>query len=247
MRKTISNTFAAFLFIGLAFSLTANAQLRGYQQILVEDGATVPVETEPAQSTATSATPQPPRTGKAAATDYFRQREKKEQKQTFERAPSSSERVLMIHLGTFLNDKAHRWGNKLRDEDVGTAQLGVSYRVGEWTNSMDLFFRAEFMSYDIDNDRPLKLSVMPIVAFPDARSAFPIYFGAGAGLGVFFEQAEDESDLSIDYALIVGARFPDLFEYGGLFFETGLKGHVHLLSSGQQDGVFISAGALFNF
>jgi len=32
-----------------------------------------------------------------------------------------------------------------------------------------------------------------------------------------------------------------------LVLETGLKGQVHLLSSGQHDGVFISAGTVFVF
>jgi hypothetical protein len=88
---------------------------------------------------------------------------------------------------------------------------------------------------------------MPIIAFPDARSNFPLYFGVGAGLGIFFEQIGDESDLSFDYAVITGLRFPDLFPWGGLILETGLKGQVNLLSSGQHDGVFLSVGTVFIF
>lgn len=192
------------------------------------------------------------KTGKAAATDYFKKREKSRESSVQREVAASGggasgDRVLMLHIGTFINDKAYRWGKHNSSEDPGEANIGVTYRIGEWRNSMDLFFRAEVMSYDIDDERPVKLSLMPILAFPDSRSNFPLYFGAGAGVGVFFRQAGDESDLSFDYALLIGARFPEMFDSGGLFFETGLKGQVHLLSSGQHDGVFLSAGYMFSF
>lgn len=207
-------------------------------QILIEDPskgvADAPVEP-----------PAKPKVGQGAASDYFKKRDQRHE-QT--RDPSAlGARVLMLHLGNFINDKAYRWGSKNRVEDPGQANIGVTYRIGEWKSSMDLFFRAEVISYKIDDERPVKLSVMPIVAFPDSRSNFPLYFGAGAGAGIFFQQIGDESDLSFDYALLVGARFPEMFDNGGLFLETGLKGHVHLVSSGQQDGVFLAFGYMFSF
>ncbi|OFZ12443.1 MAG: hypothetical protein A2Z20_06645 [Bdellovibrionales bacterium RBG_16_40_8] len=202
------------------------------------------MEDSPKSPSSRRAQAESPKLGRDAATDYFKQRENKT-----ERKPNQSggDRVLMLHGGTFLNDKAYRWGSKHKTEEPGEIMLGVTYRVGEWKNSMDLNFRAELVSYSIDSERPLKLSVMPIISFPDARSEFPLYFGAGAGAGIFFKQVGEESDLSFDYAIIIGSRFPTLFDVWGLFFETGLKGHVHLLSSGQQDGVFLAAGGIFEF
>lgn len=189
-----------------------------------------------------------PRVGKAAAMDYFKTREaNRSEDQSGRSVASERDRVLMLYLGTFINDKAYRWGSLSRQEDVGKGIFGVNYRVGEWRKSMDLYFRAEFTSYEIDDEKPLKFSVMPIVTFPDVRSDFPLYFGAGLGPGIFFKQTGDESDLALDYALLIGARFLDIFETGGLFFETGLKGQVHLLSSGQHDGVFLSGGGIFSF
>jgi hypothetical protein len=213
-------------------------------QILIEDperGISAPV-----------ARAEETKVGRSAATDYFKKRQASRASDDGEssgRRPDAeiSDRVMMLHVGTFVNDTAYRWGRDNKIESPGEAQLGVTYRVGEWKSSMDLYFRAELMSYDIANERPLKLSVMPIIAFPDVRSDFPLYFGAGAGVGIFFKQIGDESDLSFDYAIIVGARFPELFDFGGLFFETGLKGQVNLLSNGQHDGVFIAGGAIFNF
>lgn len=188
-----------------------------------------------------------PKVGRDAAAEYFKKREPKSASRTTS-SFEGSDRVLMLHAGTFINDKAYRWGRDGKTEDPGEAMFGVTYRVGEWKRSMDLMVRADLISYSIDEVTPVKLSIMPIVAFPDARSEFPLYFGLGMGAGVFFKQAGDESDLSFDYALLIGARFSDLLDSGiGLFVETGLKGQVHLLSSGQQDGVFLATGAIFSF
>lgn len=199
-----------------------------YAQVLVEDPGTTQV-------------------GPKAAENYFIKRKEKEAPRAVA-SDGGGDRFMSLHVGTFMNDKAYRWGTKKRAEDVGKGFLGVTYRVGEWKSSMDLFFRAELMSYDVDTEDPVKLSVMPIIAFPDVRSSFPVYFGAGLGAGVFFKQAGSESDLSLDYALIVGGRFQGLFDSSaGLFIESGLKGHILLLSSGQQDGVYLSAGGIFEF
>lgn len=217
-----------------------------FAQILIDD----PARTAPGRPYAQG---EKPKVGKGAATDYFKKREAVRENEperdvaAMKGGGATGDRVLMMHIGTFINDKAYRWGSRNSVEDPGQANIGVTYRIGEWRNSMDLFFRAEVLSYEIDDERPLKLSLMPILAFPDSRSNFPLYFGAGGGLGVFFRQAGDESDLSIDYALLVGARFAEMFDNGGLFFETGLKGHIHMLSSGQQDGVFLAAGYMFSF
>jgi hypothetical protein len=167
------------------------------------------------------------------------------------RAPSSvsegGPRYMAFQVGTFVSDKQYRWGNKMHNDDVGNLITSVSYRMGQWQSSMDLLLRAEFMTYDIDGEMPRKLSILPVVTFPDVESNFPVYFGAGAGLGVFFSQVRSESDLSLDYQLLVGARFLNMWENGGLVFETGLKGSVFLASSGQFNGVFITGGAGFNF
>jgi hypothetical protein len=215
-----------------------------YAQILVDEGTTN--ESSPSE---------PTKVGKEAATDYFKAREnrrvaRREDDTVVERHPDSShggDRYLTIHFGTFVNDKAYRWGQHSSDSNVGGGMLGVTYRVGEWKSSMDLLLRAELMAYDIDSQHPVKLSLMPIIAFPDSRSDFPVYFGAGAGPGIFFNQVSGASDLSLDYALLIGGRFAHVFGENGLFLETGLKGQFFLLSEGQQQGIFIAAGGVFVF
>jgi hypothetical protein len=185
--------------------------------------------------------------GEKAARGYFEDRESTQSKSSSRGPAQAGTRYLSLHFGSFINDKQYRWGDRDRQEDVGELIAGLDYRMGQWTQSMDLLLRAELVSYDIDNENPLKLSLMPVVTFPDLEGGFPLYFGAGAGVGVFFRQLENESDLSFDYNLLAGVRFPEMFEGGGLIFETGLKGQVHILSSGQFSGVYLTVGGVFSF
>ena len=182
--------------------------------------------------------------GEKAARKYFQAREGG--KKAARRAVDA-DRFMALYFGGFVSDKQHRWGRQEREEDVGEVIFGVDYRVGEWVSSMDMMLRAELLSYELDDENPLLLNLMPIVTFPDFKGGFPLYFGAGAGVGVFFRQLENESDLSLNYNVLAGVRFPELFEKGGLMLETGLLGHVHVLSSGQFSGVYLKVGSVFAF
>ncbi len=155
-------------------------------------------------------------------------------------------RYLSLHVGGFIDQDVYRWGDR-DNQDVGQLNTGVSYKVGEWTQAMDLLFRADFTTFHLLERRALKMSLLPVVTFPDSGSQFPLYFGAGAGLGVFFKQAPGFSSLSLDYQILAGARFFDVFQGAGLMFEGGLKNHVHLFSKGQHNGIFFTAGTVFRF
>lgn len=143
--------------------------------------------------------------------------------------------------------QSYDWGKNGQEDDVGKNQFGVTYRVGEWYNSMDLLLRMDYSEFDVGGETPNKLSFVPMITFPDATSRFPLYFGAGAGLGVFFKQASGKSALSLDYQLIAGARFFNIFENTGFFIEAGLKNHLLILSSGQFNGTFLATGLVFTF
>lgn len=222
----------------LAATLTSNVATA---QILVEDSNSnqAPVY----ENT------QKPKTGEGAARQYFNKRENNRSESTSYDSGrgSQGERYMAIQIGSFVNDTAYRWGDNRKNEDVGEMILGVSYRIGEWVNSADLLARIEFTQFDIDGESPKKLSFMPIISFPDVKSGFPLYFGGGAGLGVFLKQLSDESSLVIDYNLHLGARFMDMFPSGGVLIETGLRGDIHLIGSGQFDGVYVSVGGAFTF
>jgi hypothetical protein len=153
---------------------------------------------------------------------------------------------LALHIGGYVDSAAYKWGPD-EAKDVGKLTAGVTYRMGEWTNTMDLLLRVDFNSFDLAGSKPLKMSILPMIVFPEAESKFPLYFGIGAGPGIFFKQLSQESNLSLDYQLIAGVRLFDLIENVGFSIETGLKNHLHLLSDGQHNGVFVAGGVVFSF
>lgn len=195
----------------------------------------------------------PSLTGKKAADQYFKKRKssrvnRHQPPRVTSRTPAAvgAPRYLSLHFGTFFSEETYKWGHENKD-DVGKFTAAVSYRIGEWTNSMDLLFRADFISYQVDDEKPYKISLLPMITFPDANSEFPLYFGGGVGLGVFFKQVGDESSLSLDYQLVAGGRFFNVLDGIGLSIEGGMKNQLHLLSDGQHQGVFASIGTVFAF
>ncbi|MCB0411463.1 MAG: hypothetical protein KDD22_02985 [Bdellovibrionales bacterium] len=185
--------------------------------------------------------------GEPAARKYFKERKKEVPSEHRSSSHTSNyDRYLSLHVGSFFNERSYRWGATAQD-GVGRLNAGVTYRVGEWTNSMDLLFRADFETFRLNEGRANKLSLLPMITFPDANSGFPLYFGGGAGVGIFFKQLRDESDLSFDYQLVVGARIMNVTDGFGIMLETGLKNHILLLSDGQFNGVFFAAGGVFQF
>lgn len=167
------------------------------------------------------------------------------------RKPSASEgggqRYLQVQVGSYVSDRAYRWGKDL-ETDVGGFQAGFTYRLGEWTGTADLNLRVDYSTYDLSKGDARKLSFLLMFALPDAMSYFPLYFGVGLGPGVFLAQVPDKSSLSLDYQLVVGLRFFNVFGSTGFFIESGIKDHFHLLSSGQfAEGVFLSLGPVFTF
>lgn len=191
-----------------------------------------------------------PKVGRSAAAKYF----ESDQKRSVAAEPQSSgggggDRVLMLHLGTFTSSESFYWTRSGRIDDVAKATLGLTYRMDEFTSSMDANLRVDFTTYKFKDQEvdPLKMSFIYLITFPDAASGFPLYFGIGGGAGVYFRQIKNESNLSFDYQLVAGARFMNISNGAGFFIESGLKNHLHLLSDGQLNGVFLAGGAIFTF
>lgn len=182
-----------------------------------------------------------PRVGRDAAAKYFQKRE------PAQFSGSSAEHYLALHFGKYMGSQAYEWGKRGREDNVGGLNGGVTYRVGEWINSMDLNIRIDYQEFEVLGENTSKLSIMPLITFPDSASRFPLYFGFGGGLGVFFKQLEDKSPISFDYQLVLGARFFDIYENTGFFIESGLKNHLHLLTTGQLNGTFLTFGMVFTF
>ncbi|HEY8270294.1 MAG TPA: hypothetical protein VIG33_05355, partial [Pseudobdellovibrionaceae bacterium] len=198
-----------------------------------------------------------PRVGREVASKYFEKQNSDAGEQGEEADSSSkpssysssgpSDHYLALHFGKMMNSTAYEWGTESKQTNVGDFTTGLTYRVGEWKNSMDLNIRIDFIQFNVTGNgepKPLKMSILPLITFPDAAAKFPLYFGFGMGPGVFFRQSDGEASLALDYQLIAGARFFDVFENAGFFIESGLKNHLQLWNSGQFNGTFLSAGAV---
>lgn len=189
-----------------------------------------------------------PKTGKQKAQEYFQaDAEKSKQNGSSSEGPvGADDHYLALHVGQFMQSETWLWGQKEKQKDNGKGSFGVTYRFDEWGQT-DLNVRFELNEFSVVDQKPLKFSILPIILFPEAGSKFPLYFGAGAGLGVFLKQVEGESNLSFDYQIFMGARFFNVYGSSGFFIETGLKNHLLLLSDGQFNGTYLSLGALFTF
>lgn len=192
-----------------------------------------------------------PKTGRDAAAKYMAPRRPAQDGVNTEsissRPVSAESHYLALHLGAYISDSAYKWGGVENPKDVGKWNLGITYRVGEWVNSMDLAIRVDVSSFQLHEGQATKLSFLPVIMLPDSKSKFPLYFGAGVGAGVFVNQVEKESPLSLDYQVFAGARFFDLIGTTGFFIEAGLKNHLFLLSDGQFNGTFAAIGTVFSF
>lgn len=190
-----------------------------------------------------------PKVGTEAARKYFKKKTTSGFKTTS--APTKSplptgNRYLSLQVGGFLNQDTYNWGTQ-KNRDVGVLNAGVTYKIGEWTGSMDLLFKGDVTTFNLEEGRAVKISFVPAITFPDAASGFPLYFGAGAGLGIFFKQISKESALSLDYTVFAGTRIYNVFKQVGLLLEAGIKNHFLLLSDGQHNGVYAAAGVVFLF
>ncbi len=183
--------------------------------------------------------------GTEKAREYFKER-KRESSAVASPSAGAAPRFLALHLGSYFSDQGYKWG-KGNQEDIGRLNAGVTYRMGEWVNSADWSLRIDFTSFELDDGLARKLSFGAILSFPDANSRFPLYFGGGLGMGFFIKQLEDESPITLDYALFGGARFFDVIDAVGFMVEAGLKNHLHLLSDGQFNGVYFNVGTVFAF
>ncbi len=186
-----------------------------------------------------------PQVGREAAAKYFQPRTPAQTFNPESRGPS--DHYLALNFGRYMSSQSYEWSKNGQEDDVGRNGFGVTYRIGEWYRSMDLKMRIDYQEFAVAGEHPTKISFVPIISFPDASSKFPLYFGAGIGLGIFMKQVPAKSVLSLDYQLMVGAQFLDIFENTGFFVEAGLKNHLHILSSGQFNGTFLSGGLVFTF
>ena len=154
---------------------------------------------------------------------------------------------MALHIGGFLSSDSFQWGASPHISNTGNLTAGLTYRMNPLGRLADWALRVDFIGYTLPEGKSLQVAFLPLLLFPESSSKFPIYFGIGAGLGIFPTQLPGESVLGIHYQLLAGVRFFNVLGSTGFFLETGLKNHFFLLSDGQFNGLFLTAGALFTF
>lgn len=169
------------------------------------------------------------------ARSYFSQRE-----------TNFNQRYLNFYLYNSLKDRSYSWGEEANSQLLKWS-LGISYKWDKFGDFGDSIFKLKMSSFDINNTSVYKNSLLIGVSFPDVDSGFPFYFGASIGGGVFFNQINSESILSLDYQLYLGLRFINIYNTMGAFIEGGFDNHFFLLSSGQYDNMYLAVGLSFVF
>ncbi len=195
-----------------------------------------------------------PKVGKSAAARYFQRSvaqngsEAAQQKIASTVEPlSADDHFLTFGLSNYVSSDAYKWGQAGKEEKVGKWGLDMMYRIGLYSKVIDEGIRVSYNEFEAVSQRASKLSFMYGLTLPDAGSQFPLYFGAAMGPGVFLNQLENESSLTLDYQLYLGLRLFNVFENTGFYIEGGLKNHLQLTSDGQLNGSYISAGGVFTF
>ena len=154
--------------------------------------------------------------------------------------------MLQLHWGQYVSSEAYSWGDQSPVDQAGAATYGITYLLNEW-HGLDFNVRADFSEYAVQSSRAQKLSLLPLLTFPRVETRFPLYFGAGLGGGVFLSQLTNKSVLALDYQLVLGARFLELYGSLGTFVEVAMKNSFFVLSTGQFIGSSLATGLMFNF
>lgn len=192
----------------------------------------------------------PPKVGRDAAAKYFEKRNgAQDVSDKIQHKVLSGGALHYLSLGVshYAASQSYLWGRQGQQEGIAKDGIDMTYRAGEMYRFMDLSLRISYNEFSLGGEDGSKLSFMPLLSFPEASAKFPLYFGIGAGVGVFLTQVNGKSPLSLDYQLVIGSRFLDIFENTGFFVEAGLKNHLLLTSSGQMNGTFMAGGLVFTF
>ncbi|MBE8221965.1 MAG: hypothetical protein HAW60_04465 [Bdellovibrionales bacterium] len=157
-----------------------------------------------------------------------------------------NQRYLNFYLYNSLKDVAYSWGED-KQEQLLKWSAGISYKWDNFVGFGDSIFKIKTSSFNIKGRSILKNSLLFGVSFPDIDSGFPFYFGASIGGGVFFNQIDSESVLSLDYQAYIGLRLINIYKSLGTFIEWGLDNHFLVLSTGQYDNMYLAVGLSFVF
>ena len=154
------------------------------------------------------------------------------------------------HLGLYLGTSLY---GETTDQDTfnpfSSFVFGLSQRISEYPAIGDLSIRVELLSMKFaDKKREWLVDVVPVFSLPDVRSGFPVYVGAGGGLGLFPRHiVRKEPVLSFNARLFAGVRVLDWYENMGFFGEVSVKTQFPVYDAKLYMEVLLTFGSLFSF
>ena len=154
------------------------------------------------------------------------------------------------HLGLYLGTSLY---GETTDQDTfkpfSSFVFGLSQRIREFPAIGDLSIRVELLSMKFaDKKREWLVDVVPVFSLPDVRSGFPVYVGAGGGVGLFPRHiVKKEPVLSFNARLFAGVRVIDWYENMGFFGEVSVKTQFPVYDAKLYMEVFLTLGGLFSF
>lgn len=158
----------------------------------------------------------------------------------------SGHRILQFQLGSAIRSSGTLWGAPSWS-GRGQFRASVSYGFDGW-RGFDQEMRIDYQEYRFPGTtQPRKWSLSSIFVFPRSIHYFPLYFGLGGGLALFFNQLPGESELGLDYQLLIGLRFYRLWGSVGVAIEFNQNGHLFLLSDGQAHQSSLMFGLVADF
>ena len=116
-----------------------------------------------------------------------------------------------------------RGGSTSHNTGAGRMTAEMTYRMGALSALADWSLRVDYLGYGLPDGNAAELAFSPVLMIPEATSKFPVYFGIGAGPGIFVQQVSQQSSICMNYQIFGGLRFYDVLENTGFFVEAGLK------------------------
>ena len=127
-------------------------------------------------------------------------------------------------LGLYIGTSVHGEEGPNTIKPFSTMLLGLSQRLREFPLFGSADLRVELRSMRLSTHREWLISVTPVFSLPDVSSGFPVYAGAGGGVGLFPRHlVKKRPVLSLNALLFGGVRMVDWYENAGAFGEVGVQ------------------------
>ena len=152
------------------------------------------------------------------------------------------------HLKLYLGASVYGETETRKFDPLFSRALGFSQRIKEFPARGDLNLRVELQSLRLLSHRTELISIVPVFIFPDVRSGFPVYVGAGGGMSLLpLHLVRRQPALSLTGQIFAGLRLVDWYKNAGLSGEMSLKTHLPFYDRELYMEIFITLGFLFSF